>query len=345
MRLFTRSVPFAIVASLLVTACGSSPAPAADNSPANLTIMVGGLSKQIYLPNKLTEILGYFQEQNLTVKLIDEGSGQETSDEVVAGNVDGGSGSYSHVLELQAKGKFLTQVAQFQIAPGEAEMISTQAASKYSSFADFKGRNPKVVLGVTSLGSGTHTISRALLGRAGVPESDVSFIGVGAGATFIAALQQGKIDAGMTTEPTITNTIKKKAGQVLVDLRTPEKTRAALGADYPFIGLFMTTDYVNKHKSVVQRLVKAYVKTLKWMKAHTAAEITDKMPADYYGSDKDGYIAALDGQKDSFTADGVMPAAGAQNALDIELKYVKDMKGATVDISKTYTNEFVNNAK
>jgi NitT/TauT family transport system substrate-binding protein len=345
MRLFTRAVPFVITAALLVTACGSSPAPAADNSPASLTIMVGGLSKQIYLPNRLTEILGYFQEQNLTVKLVDEASGQETSDEVVAGNVDGGSGSYSHVLELQAKGKFLTQVAQFQIAPGEAEMISTQSASKYHSFADFKGRNPKVVLGVTSLGSGTHTISRALLGRAGVPESDVSFIGVGAGTTFIAALQQGKIDAGMTTEPTITNTIKKKAGQVLVDLRTPTATRAALGADYPFIGLFMTTAYVNAHKSVVQRLVNAYVKTLKWMKSHTAAEIADKVPADFYGSDKDGYIAALDGQKDSFTADGKMPAAGAQNALDIELQYVKDMKGATVDITKTYTNDFANNAK
>lgn len=345
MRSVSRSVPLAVIAVLWATACGGTPAPAADNSPASLTIMVGGLNKQIYLPNKLTEILGYFAEQNLTVKLEDEASGQETSDEVVAGNVDGGSGSYSHVLELQAKGKFLIQVAQFQIAPGEAEMISTQAASKYASFAEFKGKNPKVRLGVTSLGSGTHTISRALLGKAGVPESDVSFVGVGAGTTFIAALQQGKIDAGMTTEPTITNTIKKGAGKVLVDLRTPTSTRAALGADYPFIGLFMTTDYVNKHKSVVQRLVKAYVKTLQWMKAHTAAEITDKMPADYYGADKDGYIAALDGQKDSFTADGVMPAAGAQNALDIELKYVTDMKGASVDISKTYTNEFANNAK
>lgn len=345
MRLLSRAVPFVVTAVLSVTACGGNPAPATDNSPASLTIMVGGLNKQIYIPNKLTEILGYFKEQNLDVKLVDEPSGQETSDEVVAGNVDGGSGSYSHVLELQAAGKFLLQVVQFQIAPGEAEMISTQAANKYSSFADFKGRNPKVQLGVTSLGSGTHTISRALLGRAGVPESDVSFVKAGAGPTFIAAMQQGKIDAGMTTEPTISNVIKKGVGRVFVDLRTPATTRAALGADYPFIGLFMTTDYVNKHKSVVQRLVNAYVKTLKWMKAHTAAEITEKMPQDYWSTDKDLYVTALDGQKDSFTADGIMPAAGAQNALDIELKYVNDMKGKTVDISKTYTNDFAKNAK
>jgi hypothetical protein len=40
-----------------------------------------------------------------------------------------------------------------------------------------------------------------------------------------------------------------------------------------------------------------------------------------------------------------MPAAGAANALDIELKYVKDMKGATVDLSKSYTNDFAKAAK
>ncbi|TMD71142.1 MAG: hypothetical protein E6I82_09260 [Chloroflexi bacterium] len=102
---------------------------------------------------------------------------------------------------------------------------------------------------------------------------------------------------------------------------------------------------MSSHKGVVQRLVNAYVKTLKWMKSHTAAEIADKMPADYYAGDKDMYVTALDGQKDSFTADGEMPPAGAQNALDIELKYVKDMKGATVDLAKTYTNEFASAAK
>ena len=69
------------------------------------------------------------------------------------------------------------------------------------------------------------------------------------------------------------------------------------------------------------------------------------MPPDYYGTDKDGYITALANQKDSFTADGIMPAAGAQNALDIELKYVNEMQGAKVDISKTYTNDFAKNAK
>ncbi|TMG21442.1 MAG: ABC transporter substrate-binding protein [Chloroflexi bacterium] len=342
MRIFIRPLLFVLTAVFVLTACGgSTAAPATDNSPADVKIMVGGLNKQIYIPNKLAELLGYFKEQNLNVTLIDEGSGQASEEEVIAGNVDGGSGSYSHVLELQPKGKYMQQVIQFQIAPGEAEMVDAKKADSIKTAADLKGKN----LGVTSIGSGTHTISLALLGRAGLTGTDAKFVAVGAGNTFIAAMQQHVIDAGMTTEPTISRLVKSGIGKVLIDLRTPTSTRAALGADYPFIGIFMMSTYVSSHKGVVQRLVNAYVKTLKWMKAHTAAEITDKMPTDYYAGDKEGYVAALDGQKDSFTADGKMPAAGAQNALDIELKYVKDMKGATVDLSKTYTNDFANNAK
>ena len=342
MRVLTRPLLVVLTAVFVVTACGgSTAAPAVDNSPADVKIMVGGINKQIYIPNKLTEILGYFKEQNLNVTLIDEGSGQASEEEVIAGNVDGGSGSYSHVLELQPKGKFMTQVVQFQIAPGEAEMVDAKKADSIKTAADLKGKN----LGVTSLGSGTHTITLALLGRAGLSGTDAKFVAVGAGNTFIAAIQQQRIDAGMTTEPTISRLIKTGAGKVLIDLRTPEATRAALGADYPFIGIFMMTAYVNAHKNVVQRLVNAYVKTLKWMKSHSAQEISDKMPADYYAGDKDMYVTALAGQKDSFTADGIMPSAGAQNALQIELNYVKDMKGATVDLSKTYTNDFAKAAK
>jgi len=342
MRVLKRPLLFVLSAIFVLTACGgSTAAPAVDNSPADVKIMVGGLNKQIYIPNKLTELLGYFKEQNLNVTLIDEGSGQASEEEVIAGNVDGGSGSFSHVLELQPKGKFMTQVVQFQIAPGEAEMVDAKKADTIKTAADLKGKN----LGVTSLGSGTHTITLALLGRAGLTGTDAKFVAVGAGNTFIAAIQQQRIDAGMTTEPTISRLIKSGAGKVLIDLRTPTTTRAALGADYPFIGIFMMTSYVNAHKNVVQRLVNAYVKTLKWMKSHTAQQISDKMPADYYAGDQPAYVAALDGQKDSFTADGIMPAAGAANALDIELKYVKDMKGATVDLSKTYTNDFAKAAK
>ncbi|HEY6406883.1 MAG TPA: ABC transporter substrate-binding protein, partial [Ktedonobacteraceae bacterium] len=89
---------------LLLSACGSSGTTTTTTTNGTTTtttqlkIMVGGLSKQIYLPNKLTQQLGYFQQQGLDVTLIDEASGQSSVNELLAGQVDAGSGSYNHTI-------------------------------------------------------------------------------------------------------------------------------------------------------------------------------------------------------------------------------------------------------
>ncbi|MFL5589263.1 MAG: ABC transporter substrate-binding protein [Ktedonobacteraceae bacterium] len=218
------------------------------------------------MPNELTQRLGYFAAQGLDVTLIDEASGQSSENEVLAGQVEAGSGSYNHTIELQAAGKNMEAVVLLNIAPGEAEIVSAKAASQIHSVSDLKGKN----LGVTELGSGTQTLTTALLHNAGITPDQVHFVPVGAGDTFIAALQQSKIDAGMTTELTISRILSSGVGKVLVDLRSPQSTQAALGGPYPFICLFMNNSYVSSHQDVVQKLVNAYVKTLKWMHTHTA---------------------------------------------------------------------------
>jgi len=52
-----------IILVLILSACGSSTSGGSGSSGSGKTalkIMVGGLSKQIYLPNELTQRLGYF---------------------------------------------------------------------------------------------------------------------------------------------------------------------------------------------------------------------------------------------------------------------------------------------
>jgi sulfonate transport system substrate-binding protein len=332
---------FTVLAGLAVlTACGSTSTSGGGVQTVSLKIMVGGLNKQIYLPNMLTQQLGYFQDEHLNVTLIDEGSGQASEDEVLAGNVDAGSGAYVHPLVLNADGKKIETICQFGIAPGEAEVVDARKASSIQSAADLAGKN----LGVTELGSGTHTLTLAILGKAGIDPTKEHFIGVGAGDTFIAAIDQQKIDAGMTTEPTISRLVSTGKGKVLVDLRTPASTEAALGGDYPFIGIFAKNDWVNSNKDVAQRLVNAYVKTLKFIHSHSAAEIADKMPPDYYAGNKDLYVTALQSQLAIFGTDCKMPAGGPETVLKIQQNYVPSFKGKTANLSETYTNDFANNA-
>jgi NitT/TauT family transport system substrate-binding protein len=335
-----RRLCLAVGGLAILAACGSTPSTGGTVQTVSLKIMVGGLSKQIYLPNMLAKQLGYFSAEHLDVTLIDEGSGQASEDEVLAGNVDAGSGAYVHPMVLNALGKKIETICQFGIAPGEAEVIDARKASSIQSPNDLQGKN----LGVTELGSGTHTLTLAILGKAGIDPTKEHFVAVGAGDTFIAAIDHQTIDAGMTTEPTISRLTSSGKGKVLVDLRTPDSTRAALGGDYPFIGIFAKNDWVNSNKDVAQRLVNAYVKTLKFIHSHTAAEIADKMPADYYAGNKDLYVAALQNQISIFGTDCRMPAGGPETVMKIQQNYVPSFKGKTSNLSETYTNQFADAA-
>jgi len=329
-----RPLASALAGAALIAASGA--ALAADK----ITIMVGGYEKQIYLPAKLAEGLGYFKAEGLDVELLNEPSGVDAEDEMLAGAVQGVVGFYDHCVDLQTKGKYAQSVVQFSQAPGEVELVSTKHP-EIKSMADLRGKS----LGVTGLGSSTNFLSQYLMVKSGVPLGEFTSLPVGAGTTFIAAMQQDKIQAGMTTEPTISRLLKTGEARVLVDMRSIEKTKAALGGTYPAASLYMPTEWVEKNKPTVQKLANAFVKTLKFINTHTAAEIADKMPKDFYVGDKEGYIKALADGKSMFTPDGVMPAGGPETVLAVLSAFNRNVKGKTVDLSKTYTTEFVKNAK
>ena len=336
MRFSWRSLAAALAATVLA-ACGGTGSSSSGGAAqtVSLKIMVGGLNKQIYLPNMLAFRLGYFKDQHLDVTLIDEGTGQASEDEVVAGNVQAGSGAYVHPMVLNTQGKKIETICQFGIAPGEAEVVDARLTN-VTSAKDLAGKS----LGVTEIGSGTWVLTQAILGTAGVSPSNAHYLGVGAGDTFIAAIDQKKIAAGMTTFPTISRLVNSGKGKILVSLLTPEDTRAALGGDYPFIGVFAKNDWVNSNKDVAQRLVNAYVKTLRYIHSHTPDEIASQMPADYYAGDKASYVADLKSQISIFGTDCKMPVGGPETVQKIQQQFVASYKGKSANLSETYTNEF-----
>ncbi|QLJ04495.1 ABC transporter substrate-binding protein [Streptomyces sp. NEAU-sy36] len=337
-----------LLALTSLTACANDAAgSSADAGSAGggkgetVKIMVGGLDKVIYMPAMLTQRLGYFQDEGLNVQLMTEPAGVQAETALVAGQVQGAVGFYDHTLDLQTKGKTVESVVQFSRAPGEVEVVSDKAAGDLTSPKDFKGRK----LGVTGLGSSTDFLTKYLAVKNGVQVSEFTPVAVGAGPTFIAALQKGSIDGGMTTDPTVATILDKKAGKILLDMRTPEGSQQALGGPYPSSSLYMQTDWVNGHKDTVQKLVNAFVKTLKWMSTHSADEIAAKMPADYSQGDKALYTQSIKSTLPMFTDDGVMPQNGPETVEKVLKAFNPNIKNADVDLSKTYTTEFVKAVK
>ncbi|MDB5872941.1 MAG: putative substrate-binding component of transporter [Ramlibacter sp.] len=303
-------------------------------------LMVSGVDKQIYLPAILAQRLGYFRDQGLQVELQSEPSGVSAADVLLAGAAHGVIGAYDHAVDLQAKGKSVQSVVQFTIAPGEVELVGAKLAARIASPADFRGRN----LGVTGLGSSTSFLTQYLAVLHGVKPAELTLVPVGSGETFIAAMEQGRIDAGMTTEPTASRLVAAGTARVLVDLRTPEATQKALGGLYPFACLYMQTAWINGHRSDVQKLANALVRSLRYINTHSAAEIAAQLPPAYFAGNRPLYVQSLAASKSMFTPDGAMPAEGPATVLKVLSAVSKVVRGKTIDLSKTYTTEFVSAA-
>src|SRR6476660_10251683 len=129
-----------ILAAALFAAIAASPiltGPARAHTP--IKIMVGGIDKQIYLPAKLAAQLGFFKEQGLDVELFNSNSGSQAATALLAREVQGVVGFYDHTIDLQSKGKFITDVVQFGIAPGETILVKVDEAEKFSKPENWKG--------------------------------------------------------------------------------------------------------------------------------------------------------------------------------------------------------------
>lgn len=301
-----------------------------------LSLIVGGIDKQIYLPAKLAERLGYFTEEGLDVELRSERSGGNAKEQLLLGAVQGVVGFYDHTIDMQAKGRQVQCVVQLALAPGEAVVAATGAPGPLRGPVDFNGRP----LGVTSLGSSTDFLMRYLAYSAGLRPSEARTLGVGSGAEFKAALRTGRIHAGMTTEPTVSQLVQAGQARVLVDLRTPVATQQQLGGPYPGACLYMSRSWINANQALVQRLVNALVRTLRYIGQHSAEDIAELMPAAYHGGDKATYVAALQQTKAMFTTDGRMPEDGPPTVLRIQMVANRAVQGKNIDLSRTYTNGF-----
>jgi NitT/TauT family transport system substrate-binding protein len=335
------AVALAAAAAFALAGCRDSRQTDAAGNP-KVKIMVGGIDKVIYLPAKLTEQLGYFREQGLDVQLLTEPAGAQAENVLISGDVQGVVGFYDHTIDLQTKGKCIESVVQFADVPGEAEVVATSKADAIRSPRDFAGRK----LGVTSPGSSTDFLTRYLATKNGVSTADYTTVKAGAGTTFIAAISNGGIDAGMTTDPTIARLVSTGKAKVLVDLRTEAGSRAALGGLYPASSLYMDCAWVDAHRPTVQKLANAFVKTLRWIHAQQPADIAATMPAEYAAGGQELYVKAVTDSIGMFNDDGVMPDEGPRTVLEVLAAFSPNVKGKkdSIDLSRTYTTEFARNA-
>jgi NitT/TauT family transport system substrate-binding protein len=325
------------VCALLLVGLAAVAAAAASAPEPKLRLMAGGIDKQIYLPLVLALRLGYFRDEHIRVEVLTEPSGVYAEDQLLAGAVQGVVGFYDHTIGLQAKGKLVKAVVLFSRIPGEVVLVAKADDAAIRSVADLKARP----VGVTGLGSSTSLLMKYLATRSGLKVDDLRLLAVGASRSFIAALTGGRIVAGMTTEPTASRLLAADQASVLVDLRTVGGTQAALGGLYPGACLYMRESWIQAHTDEVHKLAAALQRALRYIAAHSDEQIAAIVPAEYLGGSRELYVRALASGREMYTADGHMPEAGPQTVLKVMQSADRNLQGKRIDLSRTWTHEFV----
>ena len=308
---------------------------------SKVTLAIGGASCLCYLPTVLAKQIGAYEKAGVDVNLVDFKGGSQSLTAVLGGSADVVSGYFDHTVELAAKKQHLEAFVIYDRYPGLVLVVSPKETGKIKSVKDLAGKK----VGVSAPGSSTDFFLKYQLVKAGLKKDSASVIGVGLGATAIAAMEQGQIDAAVMLDPAVTVLQNKyKDLTLLSDTRTQKDTEEVFGGDYPGGAFYTRPEWIKAHPKETQALTNAMVATLKWIHSHSAQEIMDKMPPNLVGADKASYLAALKNTIPMYSTTGLMDPKGAEAVLDVFKIGSPDVAKANIDITKTYTNAFVENA-
>jgi len=305
-----------------------------------IKVAVGGKTIIAYLPLPVAYYHGDFAREGVDVDIQDVQSGPKAVEALVGGSADMVYGSIDYAFLLQPKGVDIVSLFLGAHLSAIVLGLPPDKAKAYRGPADLKG----LTIGVTGPGGAAENMVRIVLAKAGLKLADVSSVGVGSGATAIAAMETGKIQAISLADPVITRLTLDGFILPVVDTRTVEGQTYVYGGPAALAGATATADYVKTHRDAVQRYVNALVKAVKWLHTARNDEVTALLPREFYGGDKDVFMKVLDANRNIFTADGRTTPQEQRIAYQQVIDTGRLKPDQPVDIEKIFLREFIDQA-
>ena len=331
--------PITIIA-LLAVLMGGSPALAQLEKP-DLTLAVGGRTLVAYLPLTIAERLGLFKQEGLNVTINNFAGGSRALQSLVGGTADVVCGAYEHTVRMRAKGVNITAVALQNNSIGTVIGLSPEKAKGYHSPKDLAG----LKIGVTSPGSASSLAIALLLAKDHMAVDKVSIIGIGTGATAVAAMKSGQIDGMSNFDPAILLLERDGLLVPILDSRTPKGLDELYGGPIAGSSFYLNDDFIKKYPRTTQAFVNAIVKAMHWLDKASTDDIVNTVPKEYYaGGDRAVYAKMIELNRGAFTKDGRVKPAWAEATYRTLITEDPAIKNVKIDLKETYDNSFADKA-
>ncbi len=291
-----------------------------------------------YLPFDVARGLDLFKQEGLDVTLSNMG-GAEMEDALAAGDVDF-VGLYP-AIDAQAQGKDLRIVTSLMRIPGSTLVVRSDMKDRIKTVADLRGQTIKMS---GSRGTWESKLIEYLVAKAGLSPKDVEILEAGNMFALVSDLEKGNYVAAVTEEPYTTRLIQEGQVYQLVDLATEGDANKYLGGEY-LIGLMTSAKMIQKRPQTVQKMTNAIVKALRYIQTHSSAEIVAILPDDVTWQGKVQYAQAIEHYLPAFSKDGMVSEAGIKNWIAVDKAFGSIKPDQQIDVSRLYTNEFVNDVR
>jgi len=199
--------------------------------------------------------------------------------------------------------------------------------------------------GVTAPGSQTQMLVTNWAAKGGLKASDIVAVGVGAGASVVAAIENKSVDGISQADPAVTILQEKNLIKIVVDTRTMKGNQELFGGSMPAACLYSQPALLTKTPNTAQALATAIVRANEWLQTAPPAEVAKAVPTAYLLGDKAIYEKAFANVRETISPDGIMPADGPGNCLKFLVEGDPKIDPAKIKLEDTWTNGFAERAK
>jgi len=237
---------------VLAAACGSSPAPV---TPAEKAAVCTNQSVKIAMPVTPPNVvhippyvaldMGIFKDEGLTVEIAKFEGGVGAFRAMAGGSVDLAGTSAEPFITAVSQGADVKAI--YTYAPNVD--VAFVVAEKIKTPADLKGKN----MGVQEAGGFTDTMTKLVLRKYGIAQSDVKFVSTTTAAR-VTQLVAGTVDTGVLHLDQVKTIAKRNPGiHTLVNMTDVVK-------DYQYAVYAATGDSLKNNATKMECLVRALIK-------------------------------------------------------------------------------------
>ncbi|HUK41249.1 MAG TPA: ABC transporter substrate-binding protein [Candidatus Acidoferrales bacterium] len=293
-------------------------------------------------PVFLAQKKGFFAEEKLDVDVTSTNGGGPDIRALIAGDVDFSFTTGDNVVLAQQEGKKLMIVMTglhrlFINWAMHKDVAKAKGVSESMPLTDKIKALKGLTVGVTNPGALTAHLAAFVIRKAGYnPQQDVNIIPIGSGPTWLAALENHKVDVALTAPPVPETAISRGFAIMLINNAKGEDPSIP---EFLMENLIIRPETATKDPDMIRRMVRALTKANKWALQSTPEQVSDALKPSMDTVKPDILLAGVKSVLPALSPDGRTSERSVQITQDI-LEQAGILK-KRVAYSEIVTNEFL----